>query len=260
MNAPPSTSKALVTGASSGIGAALSRRLAARGVEVWVAARRAERLTQLVADITAAGGKAHTVVLDVSDPTATAARVLALDSEVGGFDLVVANAGVGGGGNLARNQTVATLVDVFNTNVLGACATLQPLVQPMLARGRGHLVGVSSLAGEIVLPVSTDYGASKAAFSYWLEALQMDLAQTPVDVTLVHPGFVKSEMTDKNDFDMPFLLEQEAAIDIIDSAIQKRSKIVRFPTALVALLRAGNLMPSSLRTRMTSKNVRGPQA
>lgn len=238
--------KALVTGASSGIGAALARQLAARGVEVWLCARREERLEAEVAAIRAQGGRAHALRLDVSAPEETAARLLALDEEVSGLDLVIANAGVGDDTPAARGDWQTT-ARIFQTNVVGAAATLLPLVPRMIERGRGHLVGISSLAGELPLPRGTPYGASKAALTYLLEGTRMELSGTGVAVTIVHPGFVTTEMTAKNDFPMPFLLDTERAARIIDRGIQRQARLVRFPLPLAALIRVARLAPAWLR-------------
>jgi short-subunit dehydrogenase len=252
-NPPP---RALVTGASSGIGAALARRLAARGLEVWLAARRLERLQAEVEAIRAAGGAAHAIALDASRPAETAAAVEGLDAEVGGLDLVVANAGVGGRGRVASQTTWLDVEQVFATNFLGALATLLPLVPRMIERGRGHLVGVSSIAAEQPLPRAPEYAASKAALSFYLECLQGELPGKGVDVTIVHPGFVKSELTAKNRFPMPFLLETDEAARVIDAAIARRARRVRFPLGLVALSTLGKVVPAGLKTAIIARSTR----
>ena len=165
------TERCLLTGASSGIGAALAKRLAARGVEVWLAARRLDALEVEVAAIRKAGGVAHAVTLDIAKPEETERRVSELDDEVGGFDLCIANAGIGGGTKPVAEQTFADARRVLETNLLGTLATLLPLIPRMVKRGSGHLVGVSSLAAEIPLPAAADYGTSKAALSFFLESL-----------------------------------------------------------------------------------------
>ena len=142
------TTRALITGASSGIGASLARRLARRH-EVWVAARRADRLAEVVAAITAEGLVAHAVVLDVGKPDDAAVAVERLDAEVGGFDLVVANAGVGGGARAAGSTSYRDAAEIITTNTLGALATLLPVLPAMKERARagrrGHVAAVSSL-------------------------------------------------------------------------------------------------------------------
>ena len=251
--------KALITGASSGIGAALARRMAARGVEVWLAARRADKLADVVRDIEAKGGRAHAVELDVSDPPTTTRRVVELDDQIGGIDVVVANAGVGGGGKPVSRMTYDDAARVFQTNLLGALATILPLVPRLLERAkggrRGQIVAVSSLSAEIALPVAPDYGASKAALSFFLEGAQGELPSKGVDVTIVHPGYVKTDLTANNKFPMQFLLELDEAAEVIDRAIERRVLKVRFPLGLVGMITVGKWAPVSLRGRVVRRSA-----
>jgi short-subunit dehydrogenase len=247
--------RALVTGASSGIGAALARRMAARGVEVWLGARRMDRLTHEVAAIEAAGGKAHAVVIDVTRPDEAEAAVLAVDDACGGLDVVVANAGIGGRGRPASATTWRDVAECLATNTTGALATLLPLVPRMIERGSGHLVGISSVAAELPLPSAPDYGASKAALTFFLQCAQGDLPKKGVDVTVVHPGFVKSDLTAKNKFRMPFLLETEEGARLIDEGIQRRARLVRFPLGLLALVALGKALPASVKDAVVSRQA-----
>ncbi len=242
--------KALVTGASSGIGAKLAERFAARGYETWLAARRLPALEQIVGEILARGGKAHPLVLDVSDAERTETAVRELDARVGGFDLVVANAGIGEDATPASELTLAGARRLIETNLMGALATLLPPMRSMVARGEGHLVGISSLAAEIPMPVAAAYGTSKAALSFFLASAALDLVPRGVSVTDVHPGFVRTPLTDKNKFKMPFMLELDDAIDRIDRGIQRRQRVVRFPIALTSAITGGKLLPHALRSRV----------
>jgi short-subunit dehydrogenase len=245
--------KALITGASAGIGAALARRMAGRGVEVWLAARRPEKLAAEVEAIAQAGGAAHAVQLDVTAPETCARAVEKLDEEVGGLDVVVANAGVGGGGRRVSRLRYEDAAQVFQTNLLGALATILPLVPRMVERKRGHIVGISSLAADIPLPVAADYGASKAALNFFLESAQGDLPQRGVDVTIVQPGYIKTDLTAANKFPMPFLMELDDAVRIIDDGIARRARRVRFPLGLVALIGVGRKAPVALRARAVGR-------
>jgi short-subunit dehydrogenase len=238
--------RVLLTGASSGIGAALARCLADGGDEVWLAARRADRLASVVDAITKAGGKAHAVALDIGDLDALEARIGALDDEAGGFDLVIANAGIGGVGAAASGTQFDEARKVFDINFTGTIGTLLAAMHKMLPRGRGHLVAVSSLAGELALPVALDYGTSKAGLSYFVRAMRHDLKPKGVDVTLILPGFVRSEITDKNDFPMPFIIPAEKAAAIIARGIARRKKEVRFPLAYRLAFIIAGLLPLSL--------------
>jgi short-subunit dehydrogenase len=246
--------RALVTGASSGIGSALSRRLARRDYEVWLAARRLPELEAEARAIESEGGRAHAFELDVSRPEETEARVASLDREVGGFDLVVANAGIGGPQKPVAKQSFRDFREVMEVNLLGAAATILPLVPGMVERGRGHIVGVSSLAADIPLPAGADYGTSKAALSFFLASAAADLIPRGVFVTDVHPGFVKTPLTAKNKFPMPFIVELEDAARIIDRAIGKKKRVVRFPVPLSAAITGGSLLPDAWRDALVNKN------
>jgi short-subunit dehydrogenase len=248
------TLRALVTGASSGIGSALARRLARRGYEVWLAARRLPELEDEARTIQSEGGRAHAVVLDVSQPEEAERAVAALDRDVGGIDLVVANAGIGGSQRPVAAQSFADFRKVMEVNLLGAAATILPLVPGMVERGRGHIVGVSSLAGEVPLPTAADYGTSKAALSFFLASAAADLIPRGIFVTDVHPGFVKTPLTAKNKFAMPFIVELEDAARIIDRGIQRRKRVVRFPAALTTAISGGNLLPAAWRDALVNKN------
>ncbi|MBI3270503.1 MAG: SDR family NAD(P)-dependent oxidoreductase [Planctomycetes bacterium] len=244
----PAPTRALVTGASSGIGAALARRLAARGLEVWLAGRRKDLLDDEVAKIQGAGGRAHAFVLDVSQPDETVKRLVALDEESGGLDLVVANAGIGGSRG-AKPLSACGWEDVrdfFVVNLLGATASLVPFIPRMLARGHGHLVGVSSVAADCPSPRYPPYGASKAGLTYFLEAADMELRPRGVAVTVVHPGFVRTPMTSDLKESLPFIVEVDDAARLIDNGIRRRVRFLRFPWATGAMARLGNSLPRAL--------------
>jgi short-subunit dehydrogenase len=242
--------RALVTGASSGMGLYLARRLAARGMEVWLAARREELLVQEVAAIVAAGGKAHALVLDISDAEATVERLARLDVESGGIDLVVANAGLVGvrGAIPLPECTWADVRDILHTNLIGNAATIYPFISPMLKRGHGHLVGVSSVSADCPIARSAAYGASKAGFTFFLESADIELRAAGIDVTILHPGFVKTAATDSlvGTAPMPLMVPVEKAAKIIDRAIQRRSRLVRFPWIMGFVARMTAWLPRAI--------------
>ncbi len=248
--------KILLTGASSGIGAALAKTLCARGHQVWVAARRADRLDALIAEITAAGGHAVAIALDVSDHEACAALAAALDAEVSGFDVVVANAGVGGRQTSIWKIAVDDAKAVVDTNFTGALASILPLLPLMRARGRGHVVGVSSLAADLSQPMAPVYGATKSALTFFMDSIAPELEAHGLAVTIVHPGFVKSEMTAKNAFPMPFLVETDAAAVMIADAIERKKAWLRFPLGMSMTMGLAGLLPRGLRAKIVSGSTR----
>lgn len=224
---------ALITGASSGLGRGLALWFASRGTHVYAAARRAEELKSLAKQ--APEGLVTPVVLDVSDADATFARVQALDVEAQGLDLVIANAGVGDE-TYGKRIKWDVLSRMLKVNVQGAAATLTGALAGMVERKRGHLVGVASLAAFRGFPRSAGYCGSKAFLSIFLEGLRVDVKPLGVKVTCVYPGFFKSEMTDKNRFKMPFMIETQDAVDRTAKAISRGSERVLYPwqTALGA--------------------------
>lgn len=242
---------ALITGASSGIGAALARRLAAEGIAVALTARREDALRGVANEIEAAGGSASLHPVDVSDPEATVAVVKAADDALGGLDLVIANAGVGEN-RWSGKLTWGDCANVIAVNVAGATATLCAVLPRMVERKRGHLVGVSSIAGLRGLPSLAAYSASKAYLSTFIEALRVDLRGTGVGVTDVRPGYVRTPMTAKN-ASMPFAITAEDAAERIWKAIRGRRSVLTFPLPMAAGGRLMAALPDPLFDRMMKR-------
>jgi short-subunit dehydrogenase len=236
---------AFVTGASSGIGFELSKRLAKEGIEVGVAARREDELRKLEREILELGGRVRVYPLDVTDVDATTRALERADEEMGGIDLVVANAGVGHH-RWSGKLTYRDCAPVIAVNIQGAVATLTALLPKMVARKRGHLVGVSSLAQYRGMPNGATYAASKAFLSHFLEGLRIDLRGTGVAVTDLRPGFVRTPMTAPSPYPMPFMMDLGDAVEAIVRGIRASAPIVAFPWQLATLMRAGTLMPTAI--------------
>ena len=186
----------LITGASTGIGAALAREWARRGACVALAARRVEKLELLAAEIAAEGGQAAVVTCDVTregDPSRAVAEVVA---RWGRLDVVVANAGFGVAGRLEK-LSVEDYRRQFETNVFGLLATAKAAL-PELARSRGRLALVGSVSGLIGTPATSAYTSSKFAVRGLALSLRPELAPLGVSVTHIAPGFVKSEIRFKD--------------------------------------------------------------
>ncbi|MBW2461606.1 MAG: SDR family NAD(P)-dependent oxidoreductase [Deltaproteobacteria bacterium] len=247
---------AFITGASSGIGRALAIRLAADGVHVALAARRQEALETLARDIERRGGQAAIYPLDVADPGLVEATLRGADEDLGGIDLVVANAGVGGGQRWSGELNYEATAEVISVNVQGALATLLALMDRMVERRRGHLVGISSLAQYRGLPRSATYSASKAFLSTFLEGLRVDLRQTGLAVTDVRPGLVATAMTAGNSHRMPFMVQAPEAAEIIVRGIEKRRPVVAFPWQLATVVRSAALLPPMLYDRAVTRAKR----
>lgn len=241
--------RALVTGASSGIGRSLALWLAARGITVFAAGRRLDRLEELREEAARAGGVIEPVELDVAQPAVVRERLAEIDGRDGGLDLVVANAGVGALTS-GRKFDWEAAESILRVNVLGAAATLTAVLPGMLARGHGHLVAIASIAAVRGLPRNAAYGGSKAFLRTFMESLRLDLAATGVKTTCVFPGFVKSEMTDPNEFAMPFLLETADAAAQIGRAILAQRAELWFPWQMALPARVLTHLPTPLYVRL----------
>jgi short-subunit dehydrogenase len=237
---------ALVTGASSGIGRELARQLAAGGTEVVVCARRRADLESLAAEIAAAGGRARVEPMDVGRTDETVAAIRRVDGEVGGLELVIANAGVGAtrGDDRFRWETIAPSV---NINFAGAIATMTAVLPEMIARGRGHVVGVSSLAAFGPLPRSASYCATKAGLGMFIESLRLDLEGTGVAATCVYPGFVKTPLTASAPHPLPQIMECADAVALILGQLPRAPAAIAFPRALALFARAAGRVPRPVR-------------
>ena len=247
---------AFITGASSGLGQAIALELARRGTRAVLAARRVEKLEELALRISGTGARADVCELDVRDTGAVRESMRRWDREVGGFDLVIANAGIGKSVDTEKLQweDVEEMIDV---NVKGAIVTLIEGLQLMLPRRRGTLVGMSSLAGVRAMPRSGVYAASKAALQSFVETLEIDLARTGLKVIDIQPGFVRTPMTDANTSSMPFLVEVEVAARRCVDGMENGSSVISFPWQLALPLRTlGRIMPRPL-WRWVARRAKG---
>jgi len=236
---------AVITGASSGLGRGLAAWFAKRGVRVYACARRGDALRSLAEEASAAGGFVEPVTLDVSDTEATVGTLLRIDSESAGIDLVIANAGVGADMSKERFGW-PSVKKVLEVNVMGAAATLSAVLPRMIERGRGHLVGVSSLASYRGLPRAAGYSGSKAFLATFLESLRVDARRKGIRVTSLHPGFIKTEMTAGANMPMPFLLDAEDAIERMGKAILRSESEFAFPWQLSTAMHAVKWLPNGI--------------
>jgi short-subunit dehydrogenase len=214
----------LITGASSGIGEALAVAYAGTGARLSLSGRDAARLGAVAAACRARGATVSETVIDVTDQDAMT-RWIAERESAAPLDLVIANAGVSGGMGESHEHTRR----IFRTNLDGVLNTVLPVIDPMKARRRGHIVIVSSLAAFRGIGGAPAYGGSKAAVRVWGEGLRGALAPDNIGVTVVCPGFVVSRMTDINKFPMPFIMPAEKAAGIIQRGIAANKGRIAFP-------------------------------
>lgn len=249
MASPEGNGVALVTGASSGIGEALSRRLAAAGRPTALVARRAERLDALAAEIRGRGGRAAAFPCDVGVREHVRRAVERCRETLGPVDLLVANAGISE--NTRPDALDAARVErILRVNFLGSVYCVEAVLPGMLERDRGRLVAVSSLAGYGGLPLTAAYSASKGAMTNFFESLRIDLRGTGVGVTVVSPGYVRTPMTEGSPHPKPFLIDAEDAAERIHRAIGEGKGSAAFPWPLAAFAWLARIFPRSVYDRL----------
>lgn len=229
------TRRVVVTGASSGLGGEMARQLAAQGCRVAMTGRRAEKLAKAAQAARAAAGPGAEVlelVGSVSDAKTVREHYARIKERWGGLDWAVLNAGVGDSLN-AREFSAQNVRWTYETNVFGAAEWMEAVLPDMIAARSGTIAGIASLAGLRGLPNSGSYSSSKAALIALLESARVDLRGTGVRVVTVCPGFVRSEMTARNDArDMMFLLETDDGARRILRGIEAGRRVVHFPWQL----------------------------
>jgi short-subunit dehydrogenase len=238
----------LITGASSGIGAALARAYAAPGVTLALCGRDAARLDAVALSCEERGAKVQAALVDVTDGQACARWIDDADS-IAPLDLVVANAGVSAGtsgGEGFFRETAETVRRIFAINVDGVLNTVLPAIPVMRARGRGQIAIMSSLAAFVGSPGAAAYCATKAAGRLYGEALRRELGKDGVEVSVVCPGFVRTPLTEKNDFYMPLAIDADRAARIIQRGLRRNRPRIAFPWPMYALVWLGAALPAGL--------------
>ena len=220
----------LITGASSGLGAELALAYARVGNVLYLQGRDVNRLENVASRCRTNGAIVRTEIIDVTDVPAMQNWIELADRQTP-LDLLIANAGIsaGTGGDGESGKQVRK---IFATNIDGVINSIQPVIPLMLARKSGQIAIMSSLAGIRTLPSSPAYSASKACVRYYGEALRGNLAKEGVCVSVICPGYVKTPMTDVNNFPMPFIMTAEKAARIIVAGLAKGKGRIAFPLLL----------------------------
>jgi NADP-dependent 3-hydroxy acid dehydrogenase YdfG len=243
-----------ITGASSGIGEALAVRLAQDGHTVAASARSEGRLAAL-AGAAQAAGRIHPFPLDVTDRPAATAVLAEIERALGAVDTAVLAAGTHQPVSAGEFEA-AGLARLVEVNLLGTANCLEPLLGAMIARRRGRIAIVSSVAGYRGLPTAAYYGATKAALINLAEALKFDLDRHGVTLQLIDPGFVKTPLTDLNEFPMPFLISpEEAALRIAEGLRSMRFEIT-FPRRFTYILKLLRCLPYRLYFPLVARATR----
>jgi short-subunit dehydrogenase len=204
----PWPARVFITGASGGLGAALARAYAARGAILGLASRRGELLTGVANQLQ---GHISTYALDVRDAGALRNAAADFMQRFGVPDVVIANAGISVGTLTEHAEDLPVFQEVMDINVQGMVNTFHPFVAAMRERRQGSLTGIASIAGLRGLPGASAYSASKAAVMRYLESLRVELRGSGVTVTTICPGYMRTPMTAKNPYPMPFILDADVA-------------------------------------------------
>lgn len=231
-----------LTGASSGIGRALTHELAARGAVLALTSRNSAELERLAQELSSKGARATVVSGDVTNLAEMQRAGVAIVAALGGIDILIANAGVHSESWPERFDS-AEYRRIMEVNYLGLLYCMHSALPDMQARRSGVIVGVASLAGYRGLPRAAAYGASKAAMIHFLESARFHLRRCGIRVVIVNPGFVRTPMTASNDFRMPFLMTPERAAQAICKGLIRERDVIKFPRLFAAFLELARILP-----------------
>ncbi len=245
-----------ITGASSGLGEALARFYAAQGHKLGLVARRADRLQALM---TSLPGTHYTYVLDVCEREALHCAARDFISHVGHVDVVIASAGISAGTLTEQTDDFGVFQSIFQTNVMATVSTFEPFIPGMVERGAGTLVGIASVAGVRGLPGAGAYSASKSAVTTYCESLRLELKPRGVGVVTIAPGYIRTEMTAKNPYKMPFLMDaNDFAVRAARTIAQQHSyRVIPWQMGIVAKLM--RMLPNWLYDRLAVNAPRKPR-
>lgn len=224
----------LITGASSGLGAEMARQLAARGEDLALCARRTERLEELRAEILAAHPERTVSIaaLDVTDDDAVFEVFRGFQRDLGTIDRVVINAGLGKGAPIGKGRFDANRATAM-TNFVAALAQCEAAMEIFRAQKYGHLVMISSMSAYRGMPSAmTTYAATKAGVATLAEGIRHEMSRKPdldIDVSVLYPGYIRSEMNDQVEQNTPFMVDTETGVRAMVAAIEKRTAHARVP-------------------------------
>ena len=249
---------AVVTGASSGLGAEMARQLAGEGLKVGLIARREDELEAVAASIRSRGGTAVVSPADAGDPVALRSAFGSIVERLGPVDLLIANAGIGIGFT-ARDFSAEAFERMVRVNLTGAVHAIEAVLPSMLERRRGQIVGISSLAAYRGFPGSAGYCSTKAGLSALLEGLRPELKRSGIAVTTVHPGYVRTPMTARVSTLQPLIMDVEPAVRIILKGVAARRSRVDFPWRMARFVDLVRLLPDAIFDRLAARLLLGPK-
>lgn len=241
-----------LTGASSGIGEALAFELIKRGARVAITARRGEILEEMRNRAAGEPGALFPFPGDVTNLENMKGIVSQIEQKIGPIDVAIPNAGT----------HVFTVPEKFNSeeylsimklNFGGMLYCIEAVLPGMLGRGTGHIAPVASMAGYRGLPRAAAYGASKSAMIHFLESIRFHLKNKGIVISIINPGFVKTPLTDKNDFRMPFLISAEKSAKVICNGIERGRREIAFPFPFNWVLKIARILPDPLYERIVDR-------
>jgi short-subunit dehydrogenase len=244
----------LLTGASSGIGYSLAKLLPKENCSIALLSRRENILKDLANELKISGVQVRAYKCDVGKIDEVRNTFESIRKDFGKVDIAILNAGASSRADV-RKFSSSTAKEIFEANTFGIINCIEQLLPDFINRKEGLIVGVSSLAESRGFPKSGFYNASKAAATLLLESLRVELKPHNIKVVIVKPGFVKTPMTDKNEFHMPFLMNVDKAAKIILDGIKKEKRIIQFPMSTVIGSKIVKFMPDWLFDFLMSKEL-----
>ncbi|MDY0120907.1 MAG: SDR family NAD(P)-dependent oxidoreductase [Sulfurimonas sp.] len=240
--------KILITGASSGLGAEFARQYATKENHLILLARRQEKLQALADELAPDVASITLIVSDVRDFKELQEKIDPLKD----IDMVILNAGISLG-HSGEMPTIEQFKELYDVNVLANHAILELLLPKMKQRHSGTVVFISSLASLFSMPSSKVYSSSKRALNAYAEGVRYKYAPHGIEVLTLLPGFIKSELTDKNDFKMPFFLETKEGVARMKKAIERKKAFYPFPRRFYYLILLFRFLPHRLRQAIIGK-------
>lgn len=239
--------KILITGASSGIGEELARQYATKENELILLARREDKLFQLRSQLFETAKSVEVIIADVTEFESLQVKI----DTIGSVDMVILNAGISVGHSNAITP-IADFKKLYDVNVLANHAILEILLPKLQEQKSGKIVFISSLASLFSMPSSKVYSSSKRALNAYAEGVRYKYQKDGIKVINILPGFIKSELTDKNEFDMPFFLETTEGVARIKKAIDENKKFYAFPLRFYLIIKTLGFFPSFLREKIVN--------
>lgn len=239
----------LITGASSGIGKELAFQYATNENKLILLARREEKLKEIQQELQNKTKEIVIISVDIHDTNVLQKKLATIKN----VDLLILNAGISLGHTHTNMPSLEKMKNLFNTNLFANHAILEILIPKMIKQKKSKIVFISSLASLISMPTSTIYSSSKRALNAYAEGISYQYQSDGIKVLTILPGFIKSELTDKNNFKMPFFLSTQKGVERIMYAIENNKTFYPFPKIFFYIIKLFNLLPLSLKEKLVKK-------